>query len=135
AIVALDPGFETTNRLTFRVSPPASGAVADSLKYDRFFGPAIDQIRSQPGVIAVGATSLLPVQDGINDTFFSIEGVARGKDMSTWPDAQTRLVAGDYFRAMGIRLRAGRVFDATDNAMSTPVVVVNEELVRRFFDG
>jgi putative ABC transport system permease protein len=36
---------------------------------------------------------------------------------------------------MGIRLRAGRFFDGTDNAGSTPVVVVNEELVRRFFDG
>jgi putative ABC transport system permease protein len=43
--------------------------------------------------------------------------------------------SAEYFRAMGIPLLAGRSFDTRDTATSSPVVVVDETLVRRFFSG
>jgi len=46
-----------------------------------------------------------------------------------------RIVGPDYFKTMGIPVRQGRGFEATDQLKSLPVVVVNEEFVRKFFPG
>jgi ABC-type antimicrobial peptide transport system permease subunit len=42
-------------------------------------------------------------------------------------------VAGDYFRALRIPLRAGRTFDERDGATATPVAIVNETIAREYF--
>ncbi len=44
-----------------------------------------------------------------------------------------RGVAGDYFRAMAIRVVAGRVFTSRDDSASAPAVVVSAGLARRLF--
>jgi putative ABC transport system permease protein len=46
---------------------------------------------------------------------------------------QTNQVSGDYFRAMGIPLRAGRTFNDRDAKGAPSVVVVDESLARRQF--
>jgi len=51
------------------------------------------------------------------------------------PQAGTNQVSPDYFRAMGVPLRAGRFFDARDVKGSTPVVIVDETLARKQFPG
>ncbi len=43
------------------------------------------------------------------------------------------MVTPDYFRAMKIPLKQGRLFDEHDNAGSVPVVLINETLARRFW--
>ena len=46
------------------------------------------------------------------------------------------MVAGpDYFNALRIPLRSGRAFDMQDSHTGLPVVIVNEELVRRHWPG
>ena len=40
-----------------------------------------------------------------------------------------------YFAAMGIPLRAGRDFQASDDRQSLPVAIVNEALARREWPG
>jgi len=42
-------------------------------------------------------------------------------------------VSNDFFRSMGIPLKKGRVFTDQDRADTTPVVVVNEAMARRFW--
>jgi len=42
-------------------------------------------------------------------------------------------VSTDYFRAMGIPLRAGRSFAATDRDGTQPLWIVNDAFVRRYF--
>jgi predicted permease len=44
-------------------------------------------------------------------------------------------VSNDFFRAMGIPLKRGRVFTNEDRADTTPVVVINETMARRFWPG
>jgi len=51
------------------------------------------------------------------------------------PEAHYRIITADYFRALGIPLRAGRAFNATDRSGSEPVAIVNETLARQFFQG
>src|SRR4029079_13125603 len=40
-----------------------------------------------------------------------------------------------YFSTMGVRLLAGRPFDAGDTRDKPPVTIVNESLARRYFRG
>jgi len=42
-------------------------------------------------------------------------------------------VSGDYFGAMGIPLRRGRLFNGTDREARTSVVIINESMARRFW--
>jgi putative ABC transport system permease protein len=51
------------------------------------------------------------------------------------PEVQTRTVAGDYFRVMGISLLAGRDFDSRDRSGSLHVAVVNRAFAAQYFSG
>jgi putative ABC transport system permease protein len=42
-------------------------------------------------------------------------------------------VSDGYFRLMGIRLRAGRLFDSSDNRDSLPVAIVDENMAARYW--
>jgi putative ABC transport system permease protein len=49
--------------------------------------------------------------------------------------APVRIIGTDYFKTMGIPIREGRAFDETDRFDTTPVVIVNERFVNKFFPG
>lgn len=134
ALMQVDSGLVTDHAMTFRVGVPA-GQYADSLRYSQFYLPILEKLRALPGVRAVGATSVLPIQDGQTDRFFSIVGRPQDDDPSRKPDAQFRVVTPDYFTALGVRVVAGRAMAESDTRATEPVIVVNEELVKRFFPG
>jgi len=126
------PGFRTQNILTFSVAVPV-------VKYSPaqqpvFFSELMDRIRTLPGVEAVGATTALPLSGTDEDYSFEIQGRPRlaGQPMM---GAHYRVVTPGYFDALGIPLMHGRVFSVRDTADSSPVVVINEALARRYFAG
>jgi putative ABC transport system permease protein len=49
--------------------------------------------------------------------------------------ASMDVISDDYFRVMEIPRRAGRIFTPDDRDGSTPVVVVSESIVNRYFAG
>src|ERR1043165_5610099 len=49
--------------------------------------------------------------------------------------AQTRYISPDYFKAIGIPLRQGRVFSDQDRDKSVPVIIISETMARRFWPG
>ena len=49
--------------------------------------------------------------------------------------ADFRVVEGDFFDAMNIRVLSGRQFSRTDVASSMPVAVINESMARLYFEG
>lgn len=51
------------------------------------------------------------------------------------PSATVRAVSTGYFRTLGIPVREGRALGTQDRSDSAPVVVVNETLVRQFFQA
>jgi predicted permease len=131
-----DPGFAPDRLLTFHVAAPPVQQGADSERFIRFYEPVLQRTRAIPGVEAVAFTSLLPIQGGATDRYFRIDNQPLERDLSKVPDAEIRLVSSDYFRAMRIPLIAGREFDDHDTRASEHVVVVNDELARRYFpDG
>jgi predicted permease len=90
-----------------------------------------ETLRSIPGVVAVGATTHLPLSGADSRRGVGIEGREPTPDVPT--RAHTRSVTPDYFSAMGITIREGRAFTSADRAGALPVVVVNETMARRYW--
>jgi putative ABC transport system permease protein len=77
--------------------------------------------------------SYLPFSGGLDSSPFDIP--TRPAQPNGPPyHANTEVIAGDYFRAMGIPLLRGRGFTASD-AAGPPVVVIDEYLAKTYFGG
>ena len=135
ALTETDPGFTSEHLLTFRVGAPPVAAVADSERFARFYAPLLARARTLAGVRTAGFTSLLPIQGGATDRYFSVDGQPLEKDLSRVLDAQVRIVSSGYFAAMRIPLVGGREFDDGDTRAGEHVVLINDELARRYFPG
>ena len=88
----------------------------------------LERLAALPGVQAAGVTTNLPLV-GERGIGFIVEGdtdEAVNTGYNAW-------VSDDYFRAMGISLRAGRSFTDADREDTPPVVVINETMQRRFW--
>lgn len=125
----VDPGFEAQRLLTFEID------LSD------YWGPAQlnfvkdweARIAALPGVISVGATSHLPLDDYPNwYSPFRAEGVPQGAAPVL---ADHRAITPGYFRAMGTRLLAGRFFDEQDRAGARQVIIVDDVLARITWPG
>ena len=87
------------------------------------------------GVRAAGGISRLPAtgryhQWGTRALTGPLANTDRGN-----VGAQQRVIAGDYFKAAGIPLLRGRLFDAHDDAAAPIRVVVSKTLADRLFPG
>ena len=98
--------------------------------YDRL-APALAEL---PGVVSVGAASILPLSGMNARADFTIVGRPALTPQEV-PAAQNRWVSPGYFRAMGIPIQKGREFDARDEARASPVVVIDETLARLQWPG
>ena len=65
---------------------------------------------------------------------FFIDGRSRPLP-SQYPSAGYNQITPDYFRTMGTRLLAGRVFSDADQAGTPAVVIINQAMARRFWPG
>jgi putative ABC transport system permease protein len=126
-----DLGFNPDNLATMRIQLPGT-KYREAAQVEAFYKQLFERIESVPGVQSVGAISDVFLSDTPNSTNFSIEGrpVPTGADSIEVP---LDSVSPGYFRTMGIPLQRGREFDERDVRGSTPVVIVNETFVRRFF--
>jgi putative ABC transport system permease protein len=100
----------------------------------QFFRDVVTRVSALPGVQAAGLTNRLPLRDlGYQgpvtvDDRPDLAGTAR-------PNALYRTATPGYFKALGIRLLEGRGVDATDQAGSLPVTVINESFARQMWPG
>jgi putative ABC transport system permease protein len=94
----------------------------------------LDRVRALPGVREAGVATALPMSGGNATIHFNIAGrPPRGPE--DFIMAAYRAVSPRYFETMGMPLRRGRLFEPRDRAGAPPVVLVNESMVRTFFDG
>ena len=91
----------------------------------------IEQIRSQPGIIAAGGGNFLPLEVGWRGPFF-IHGQPQPDRPEDLPQAQVHSVSDGYFTALGAEMSEGREFTTFDDTSGAPVVIVNESFARRF---
>jgi predicted permease len=86
-----------------------------------------------PGVISVGAVTNLPLNGGGSLTYRG-EGLPE-PDPADLPEAMQRGVAGDYFRAVGIPIVAGRPLDARDDSLAPGALVISASMANQLFSG
>ena len=108
---SVDRGYDAANTLTAEVSLPADAYPDDDARrlfYDRL----VQRLAGQPGVLAAGVGSVLPLKgDAWQDTV-TIEGDERPLDER--PIMGYRTVSPDYLAALGVALYAGRSMQLTD---------------------
>lgn len=130
--LAVDPGFEQDGVLTG--SLPMSGPrYADWRARRQFADALIAEVRSLPGVRAVGITTLLPFSGDRWSTAFVPEGYTAPAGESSLLSPLQATVDGDYFDAMSIPLVEGRMFEPPDGLDGRRVVILDERLARRYF--
>jgi len=124
--VNVNPGYDARGVMTFQIVWP-SGHVTDPT---RLYEDVLSRLDADPSIHAVAATDVLPT-GGASAFHMSLGGlpVAAGSE-----PIFMRLVTGQYFEAMGMRLVEGHSFSEPGRA-HYPEVVVNQEFVRRYFAG
>ena len=129
----VDLGFKPDNLLTMRMVLPLP-------KYQKpesrraFYDELFRRLNEIPGVESAGINTRLPLSTSGMKFSFSVEGRTMPSDTNL-PFAVYRVINPDYFRAMGIPLQRGRVFDTRDTADSTPALIVNRRLAEQFWPG
>ena len=93
-----------------------------------FFKDIVEHLRRIPSVqSAAAAITGVPPFSGV-DTKFAVEGrPAPGTPI------RLNLVSEDYFGTIGIPLLKGRYFDSADVTRTSPVAVITEDAVKKYF--
>jgi predicted permease len=125
-----DFGWDRQNVLTFRLDLPEQ-TYPDRETVAAFYRELLPILRGVPGVESVGGTSILPLR-GNSNTFFEIPG-RDFESLQQRPLTEFRRIFPGYFAAMGTPLLAGRSVGDLDRPETQSVIVVNQELVDRFF--
>jgi putative ABC transport system permease protein len=124
------PGFDPRGVLTMQLSVEGPQYV-DKKEINAFYQRVVQRLTSLPGVQAVGAVSALPLGGNDMTTSFVIEG--RPVSPGAEHQAGNTKVTERYFEAIGIPLSKGRAFTEQDSEEASPVAIINETMVRRFF--
>jgi len=130
-LARVDPGWKASGVLTFYLVMPQDYSTARKAE---LIERVIDELRALPRVQSAGFTYAGPLL-GLVDTLGVFVPQGRTPDeMRGNPDnPQIRAVSHDYLQTMGVRLIAGRWFDARDDAAAPPVIIVNRLVVQRLF--
>ena len=133
----IDPGFDGSSVLTFTVSIPGA-TYADNAMRIAFWNRLQERLGALPGVEAAGVVNCAPVSGCHWGWLFTAEGAPPRGPNDPNPVVLNRVASPEYFAAMGIRLKEGRVFtaaDARDNLNAEGSVIVNETFVKTFWPG
>jgi predicted permease len=132
-VQATSRGFDSSNVMLLQVDlPDTYDSVA---KVSAYYADAMRRIRSLPGVLAVGAVRDFFIHRQ-PDYRVVLEGQPPQRDDDPAPPLTEDQVIPGYFEAMGIPLLRGRLIQESDLAQGAPpVIVINEEMARRFWPG
>ncbi|MBO0723975.1 MAG: ABC transporter permease, partial [Blastocatellia bacterium] len=128
-LLGTPPGFNPEGVIVARTTLPAA-RYPEAERGKEVYRRALERIAALPGVQQVSVASYLPLA-----TEWQIGFLVEGGGERDYYTAYGSWVSNDFFRAMGIPLNKGRVFTDEDRADTTPVVVINEAMARRFWPG
>ncbi|HST31278.1 MAG TPA: ABC transporter permease [Chthoniobacterales bacterium] len=130
---ATNPGFDPVNLAMMDFVVPRV-SYAEPEKQIAFYRDLLPKLRALPGVQMVGGADPAPFSNNDSTRAFTIAGqppVPKGQR----PGAGYLSVDSDYFRAMKIPLKQGRVFDSRDSKDGAHTVMVNEAFAKQFLNG
>ena len=110
----------------------SGGSYAKWEDVQQFYTTLLEQIRSEPGIVATGVATALPLDAGWATRLpFTIEG--RSVAPVDAPVAQHISVSTGYFEAFRVPLVSGRLFTDHDSKDTEPVILINQTFARRNF--
>jgi len=124
----IDLGIKTENVVTMGVSPAFPYEPARKLQLIR---ELMDNLGRVPGVAAVGANSTQLFMGGRSDGSVTIPEV----DENSRPQSFFNWITPGYFEALGIPIKAGRGFTWADWGGGRRVAVMNEQIVKEYFNN
>jgi len=132
AVLKVDPGFRPEGALAFRLQLPES-RYPERIRMASFYRELAGRIAALPDVALVGSVNFAPLSGSQwkLSTKFLDHPVAEGDE----PSLEYRVAGGDFFRAAGIPLKAGRLFTPEDRMDAPLVALISETAARRHFAG
>jgi putative ABC transport system permease protein len=126
----VDPGFDRSNVLTFRVSlSPVHYSTTP--KISTFYEDMLHRVEALPGVKSAGVTLALPFMGYPMSPAQTADEPLR--QLSDRPLVMVQFVSPDYFRTLGIPLIAGREFTDRDREGAPVRVIINEACARKLW--
>lgn len=123
------PGFQADGVVIGQFSMSTVGH--DAAKADAFCRRLREQLEQQPGVSAVTYADYVPLSVAAGSwEDLQVAGYVPGSSENM--KIYRSVIAPGYFNLLKIPMLAGRDFDANDDATHAPVMIVNQEFVRRF---
>jgi len=132
-LLNVDPGFRPQNVLTLRLRLP-DNKYRDAAQARTFLRETLRRVQALPGVNESCVTTGFPFGRG-GETRYWVEGSPEPANAADRPGAITQAISENYYRVLGIRLLAGRLFSEHDASDTEPIVVVDRQFVRRHFPG
>jgi predicted permease len=133
-LLDVEKGFQPENVLTMRVRLSDSKYPNGSPQRITYCRELVEHLQAQAGVQSAAFTSWLPLTGLSGRAELKIEGRPPWESGRV-PIVEISTVSYDYFRTLGMKLRAGRVFNEADRADAPRVVIINETLAKRYFTG
>ena len=154
-VLEVNPGFRVDKIVTMDISLPWANwtDLKSKSAQGAFYSSLIDRLRQIPGVQKVGATSGLPMDQGLSDGMFLLmspdempKRPLSDEELSRMFDGlfqqKQRLGVADYcaatagyFQALGIPLVRGRMFDDWDTPDAPHVALISESLAQARWPG
>lgn len=132
-VLGTSPGFKPDHVLTGQISLPWKNYPEPKPRL-AFVERLMAELHSQPGIIAAGLTSGLPLTGSSDNNATAVEG-AELKPGETIRAHYTSGACGEYWQAMGIPLREGRFLEEADNRREQKVCLVDEDFAQRYWPG
>jgi len=126
---AIQPGFDSHQVAIAQMNLSAAGY--DARQADAFCVRLREALERQPGVTAVSYGDYIPLSVSAGSwEDLQIQGYVPGPNENM--KFYRNLIAPGYFDLMKIALLQGRDFNWRDDSANQPVMIVTQELVRRF---
>lgn len=128
---SVNPGFNPSNELTFRIAAPAQFAGA---RIPLFYQQALERIKAIPGVQSAVLVRNLPMSGTDPSMPIAIEGTAPPQAQSALV-TRLRIVGPGYFSGLQIPLVSGREFGDDDTSSAPHVAIVSQSLAKLYWPG
>jgi predicted permease len=127
------PGFNSSNVLTLELTMTGR-KYADAAAVLETYKLLWEKLKTLPGVTAAGGVTALPLSNMMAWGPITVEGrvPAAGEKFI---NVDIRVVGGDYFAAMEIPLKSGRLFNEHDTRETYRAVIIDEHMAAQLWPG